>query len=270
MKFTPTVLILILTLALILSAPIAAAGDYWIRFGASLNFPGMSDFNDGIAQMNALARDGMLEDLAQKHPNWTDAQLQDELDGLSGDNLLDELDQGFGVSIALARRLGLGTCVGLEYERMMGLTDVVYNPAIAMDYSAPMSMAKVFLNTHVKEMGRLSLGVGGAVGWAKADGWLTMPANNPRTAMRDAYLTGGGLLLEGQLLSHYRLEEGVSVCLTVGYRRAELKESDQHWFRERPGTAPVGDDVELDDSIPLKLDFSGLFIKAGCQVALPY
>lgn len=268
MKFTPTVLLL--ALSLLLLPALATAGDYWVRFGASMNFPDMSDFNDGIAQMNAIARDGMLEELQNRYPDLGPAEIQARLDAMADDNLLDELDQGFGISIAVARRMGLGTCVGLELERMMGVTDVVYNPTIAMDYTAPLTMSKFFLNTHVKEMGRVSLGVGGAVGWAKADGWLTMPLNNPRTAMKDAYLTGGGLLLEGQLLLHYRVEEEVSFCVTAGYRRAKLEESDQHWFRERPGLEPVGSDVELDDTIPLQLDFSGPYVKAGLQVALPY
>lgn len=254
-------------LVLLLAASASPAGDYWLRLGGSLNLLAMDDFNDGVAQMNALVEDAYRQEILADQPGLSDDALQRAVDAAASGNLLDELDTGIGLSVALARRLGAGLSVGFEFERMIGVSDIVHSPAVAMDYSAPVSMSKIFVSSHLRERGRVSLGVGGAVGYAKADGWLTMPANNPRTAMRDAYLTGGGLLLEGQVLAHLRLEEGFAICATVGYRRAELGESDQHWFAESGSPAPGS--IELDDSIPLQLDFSGPFVKTGIQIDLP-
>ena len=257
------------TLFLLLLPSSLLAGGYWIRCSGSMNLLGMSDFNDGVAQMNDLVEDAYRLDLLEEFPDISDAELASQVSAATSNKLLDELDNGLGFSIGIARKVGSNLCAGLEFERMIGASDAVESPAVAMNYNAPLSMMKIFMNTHVKEYRSMSLALGGAVGYAMATGQLQMPANNLRPTMRDAYLTGGGVLFEGHLLTHYKLEEGLSLCGTIGYRLAKLDESDQNWFAEDPAAAVPGQ-IEIDDTIPLQLDFSGLFIKVGFQADLSW
>ena len=55
----------------------------------------------------------------------------------------------------------------------------------------------------------------------------------------------------------------------MGYRLAKLEESGQNWFAESAAAAEPGQ-IEIDNTIPLQLDFSGLFIKVGFQANLPW
>jgi hypothetical protein len=250
------------------ASPGAARGaDWWIRFGGGASLFTMGDFNDGVEQMNALVADAYRLAILDRNPGIGEGELAAAVAAATEGKQLETLDSGLTVAFAVARRLASALSVGLEYERIFDANDRVADPETYMYYTAPASLYKAFLEADLLRSGRATLGVAGGVGYARASGYLVMPANVDRTRMKEAYLSGGGLLFEGAAVVSYTLAEDVAVTAQVGYRMTDLSESDQNWFGENHRVTPDPRAIPLQ-SIPLKLDYGGVLLKLGLTVAL--
>ena len=266
MKTTVT-LISVGLLILAVSPETVIGGGYWARFGGGVSFFSMSDFNDGVAQMNALVVDSYRLGILDERPDISDDDLSALLSDTTSGKQLDSLDNGLTFSIALARRFGSALSIGLEWERIFAASDRVMEPEAYMNYTAPASLYKIFVELDLKTSDRWSFGLAGAGGYAQADGYLVMPPGADRVSMKEAYLSGGGPLFEGAAVVGYHLDEEVALNLLLGYRMTDLDESDQNWFGESPSADPDPRAMPLE-SIPLKLDYSGFFLKLGVTLRL--
>ncbi|MCP4571705.1 MAG: hypothetical protein GY838_05080 [bacterium] len=261
-------------LAVLLATPtlpaLADDSGHFFRFGGGVAFMNMSEFNDGIVQSNEILRNSYRRDLWDMYPGWQESGIENEVDSATRGSLLDELNRGLGFFITFGHEFGDNLALGVEIERVVGANDIVHNPAVSSSYEAPATFYKLMAEFRPAKDKQLSFGFGGAVGWAKADGYLKMPAREPRTHLEEAFLSGGGLLIEGVVAPYYRMSEGFDVFANVGYRLAKLDESDQTWFQESDGGAAPGNVVLIDDSIPLRLDYSGLFVRIGMRADWPW
>lgn len=265
-----TVTALILVLLSVLAPPaLAEDGPWFLRFGGGAALVDMSDFNAGIEQMNEIMRNSYRRELRPQLPGWTDAALENEVDAAVRGHTLDEFGNGLSFFLAIGREFGDNVSFGVEIERIIGANEIVHNPNVAMSYDAPATFFKLVGEARLRSEERLSFGVGGAAGWAQATGFLEMPVRDPAPGLENAFLSGNGLLVEGLLAPYYELSEGVDLYGAVGYRLAKLSESDQTWFRETDGGTPPEDVIDVDTSIPLRLDYSGLFARLGLRVDWP-
>jgi len=266
---TVTVLLVVLLPALVLPATVHGS-EHFFRFGGGVAFMNMTDFNNGVEQMNEILRNSYRRDLWAMYPDWDEAGIENEVNAAARGNTLDQLDMGIGFFFTFGHKFGDNLALAVEIERIIGANDIVHNPTVAMSYDAPATFYKLIAELELLESNRFSFGLGAGVGWAQATGFLKMPVREPRPGLEDAYLSGNGLLVEGVGTAYYELSEGLDVFGMLGYRLAELSESDQTWFRESDGGSPPGSVIPIDTSIPLQLDYSGFFVRLGLRADWPW
>jgi hypothetical protein len=255
----------------VLILPVTADGaERFVRFGGGYGWFSMSDFNAGIEQSNEILRNSYRRDLEAQYPDWEQSGIENEVDAAARGNTLDELTGGASFFFTFGQEFGKNLSLGLEIERIVGANQIIHNPEVLSSYEAPATFYKLVAEFRTSKEKSLTFGFGGAVGWAQADGYLKMPIREPRTNMQEAYLSGNGLLVEGTVTPYYRLSEGTDLFLNVGYRLAQLSESDQTWFTESDGGTEPGSVIPIDTSIPLRLDYSGLFLRLGLRVDWPW
>lgn len=267
---TTIVLLAFLLPALVLPAAVLGSDQHFIRFGGGVAMLNMSDFNSGVDQMNEIVMNSYRRALWEEYPDWEAAGIENEVQAASRGNTLDQLDMGIGFFFTFGHKFGDALSVAVEIERIIGATDIVQNPSVAMSYEAPATFYKLVAEFEFMNEKKFSLGLGGGVGWAQATGFLKMPVCEPQPGLDNAYLSGNGLLIEVNGTGYYELSEGLDLFGMLGYRLAELSESDQTWFRESDGGSPPGNVIPIDTSIPLQLDYSGFFARLGLRVDWPW